>query len=751
MAKGGASHALRFALALLLVLGTIHIKYDWKSIVVDPQRPDIGEEVANGQVVGQLRKGEAVEDSAVATDPPVAAKPDVGAPMESEPSAPEEKSTPPSPAPEYLRPKPPEDELANFKLTLKGEISAKRSKKDGVKNNNVLVYKVAVPVVSVRIAPCPLGVFAKENPFKKCTKSLSDYFEGKLVVGVKTIIQYGLWLKMRPNPNGIGWVYAPISRKGNGDGYYNLMTLHERLPWDQTIRDTIDKPFADCLLYPNEEIDPAVCVRNVELKKSFLKLLVRLKYISTKEYAKVYAATKKLQLQLGTQKFVGTNLPLLPVDVPLLPIGDSISEKVAALHSGVPIFEGTASEVAKGQSYCRLAKKWTFCVKRKHCVWRAGSCIFTPIQPQDKYNREWIDPKFEWSSSHAHGEKFFVYQPSGGLNNQRIQLEHALIVCRITNRTCVIPHATKHKNKWPHYNEQKVNDVASMQEIFDFELISRIARAVTIPLKYTMVEWVEEMKRQKYSFEVVDRDFKRVKDPSHFHQYNEADIKTIYADDRNIAARDILYFSKASMWHSFKWKGGKKYDHKMAVHNHVSYRNELKAVAIHMATSANNYTAVHVRRGDYKSLDLYKENHKEPEWYADQLESVRSSSNKLLYVASDETYRPYFSLLRRVGWELVFIESLPGDVVVPILERFPITMYDTITGIIDQLLCTYAFRFLGSTFSTFTWFILRMRELRPFIAADTRLPGELGLPPNCRNVTLPCKYYWLPNLHTEPC
>ena len=49
--------------------------------------------------------------------------------------------------------------------------------------------------------------------------------------------------------------------------------------------------------------------------------------------------------------------------------------------------------------------------------------------------------------------KYFAYQPSGGINNQRKQLESAMMIARLTGRTCIVPPFAPHSNYFYNYNK----------------------------------------------------------------------------------------------------------------------------------------------------------------------------------------------------------------------------------------------------------------------------------------------------------
>ena len=587
----------------------------------------------------------------------------------------------------------------NYSLSLLGTINDKRTKGHTVKKNELLIFET-VRLTSKRGTPCPLGVLEKKFPTMKCGPALSTFGKGKLVVGVSANRgAFGYWLKLRPNPNFKGWTYAPIQRLGTGGGQYTYMKLKAKAPFDETVSNALKQPVPLCLLEPlNPIYDNKECSEGVEQQKMVLTLMQRLKYISRKEYNLVYNVIQKLELTVATAHFEDDTTIVHPVDVPLVPSGPIPPSITETYKNYASYFSGRL--LTKAQNNCHLAEKWTVCVQRKRCVWRSGACTWTPVYPNEVFGEAWIREKYEVDVSRLmlSPERFFIYQPSGGLNNQRIMMENAMIVCRILNRTCIIPHATQHKNRWYKYNECPIDDISSQQMLFDFDKLSTVARVLTLPTNYTLLSWISEMqKRNGISFETVDRDLKRVRDRKDFYRYDEpAIMKHFGREDAK-----VLYFSKASMFDVFQWRGGAKYDHRRLVHRAVSYRDEFKRVVIQMAQSAGHFAAIHVRRGDYVGMDIFKDKHHEVDWYAERIDKYKAETNKIIYVASDEMYRAYFNMLRRAGWKLAFFESLPGDLVAPLLERFPRSMFDSVSGIIDQLMCSYADWFLEPHFRRF--------------------------------------------------
>ena len=45
-------------------------------------------------------------------------------------------------------------------------------------------------------------------------------------------------------------------------------------------------------------------------------------------------------------------------------------------------------------------------------------------------------------------QKYFLYSPSGGFSNQRAEIENAMMIGKILNRTVIIPEIGKHAQMW---------------------------------------------------------------------------------------------------------------------------------------------------------------------------------------------------------------------------------------------------------------------------------------------------------------
>lgn len=185
------------------------------------------------------------------------------------------------------------------------------------------------------------------------------------------------------------------------------------------------------------------------------------------------------------------------------------------------------------------------------------------------------------------------------------------------------------------------------------------------------------------------------------------------------------------------------------VHKSLMYNNVLKRVARNLSESIGVYNAIHVRRGDKTTESNFKRVSHVPKWYAERMVTFKGLTSKL-YIATDEKDRNYFRALRSKGFDVLFWEDLDKDVLLPFLKRYPARMSMDILSAIEQLLCTYAVKFLGSGYSTLTNFILRMRKRRKELGFDTELGPELGMPEQASSSSSDCNpLSQLP--HRVPC
>mmetsp|Transcript_21839 Transcript_21839/g.38608 ORF Transcript_21839/g.38608 Transcript_21839/m.38608 type:complete len:671 (+) Transcript_21839:2-2014(+) len=379
---------------------------------------------------------------------------------------------------------------------------------------------------------------------------------------------------------------------------------------------------------------------------------------------------------------------------------------------------------------CKYSE-WALCSLHSFCTWTYDigkakmKCKHTALEqkhenlgkfyPQiDTYNKS-----LEFVDNPQDGKRYFVYQPSGGFNNQRIQMEIALNICILTKRTCVIPHAAQHTNYYFRYNLHPAEYLISMQRIFDFERLLEIADVVTIPEDMNLMQWIDSVGGTPY----ISQSTGLTADTSETNGW-----RVVMRDARKMAPRHVwkirniaqmaddpcrfLFFANHTMWSTidiFIYSPSYK-----AMRNSVTYIKPLKDLAITLANKLGNFNSLHVRRGDKKVEANFADVVRDIDVYGQRMRPYQNLV-PTLYVATDESDSEYFEPLRKMGYDLKNWEDLDKEVLDNYLTRFPRQMYRDVLGMIEQMLCTYSYMFLGSPYSTFTMYILRLRKYYPLL------------------------------------
>lgn len=113
-------------------------------------------------------------------------------------------------------------------------------------------------------------------------------------------------------------------------------------------------------------------------------------------------------------------------------------------------------------------------------------------------------------SSYGANESFFVYSPSGGLNNQRMEMEYALHISKLLKRTLLIPMLAPHTSLWQNYRKVGLADLCPVDYIFDLAYLQSYGPRV-MPLKCTIdsLEQVLEQLPKEDATIVYHRERKR--------------------------------------------------------------------------------------------------------------------------------------------------------------------------------------------------------------------------------------------------
>ena len=283
------------------------------------------------------------------------------------------------------------------------------------------------------------------------------------------------------------------------------------------------------------------------------------------------------------------------------------SETGAGAHSDLdgssaePEEEEKRDPITVMRENCASIKSWAVCTRYSECAWRKlpgeAYCELDEDEPIDtaSLGKLFYDPDLNWHKPTAPGAdkvKYFVYQPSGGINNQRKQLENAMIICRLTNRTCIAPPIAPHSNYFYNYNRVPAKGVVSSQRLFNLRELSVAGPVQSVPEGMTFLDFVEEMEKH-YTVQTVARDVRRFK-PGTLLKWDERSIKRLYSRTK----AQVLYFANQTMWGTLEWKGKLAgFNDRAFVNMHSTYCDHAKETARKIAEYLGDYNALHVSFG----------------------------------------------------------------------------------------------------------------------------------------------------------
>uniref|UniRef100_A0A7S3PNK2 GDP-fucose protein O-fucosyltransferase 2 n=1 Tax=Aplanochytrium stocchinoi TaxID=215587 RepID=A0A7S3PNK2_9STRA len=322
---------------------------------------------------------------------------------------------------------------------------------------------------------------------------------------------------------------------------------------------------------------------------------------------------------------------------------------------------------------------------------------------------------FESGKWKTPGEKFVFYQPSGGVSNQRILLEHAMFVAYKLNRTLILPPIGPHTAQWFKYNKEDIQDVVSMLRIFDKVFMERIIKVIQLE-DITVTEFcTANLDTAESDWDVF------LPVPGKKYPYTLKRLMSRFEGTSN----DVIFFSKGSLWKLFKIPS---YEASL-VRYHVRLRPEFRHIARKAAyeTLGHVYNALHIRFPDSDGTN------KRLGWLSPNEEFVRRmvedgffTKTNLVYVATKSIARKhvFFDIFPRKGFDLVFSDRLLESVELRnFIATFPLRMSETILGLVEQLVCSRSQLFLGTGYSTFSMYIRYHREQR-IQMVDTTLVTE---------------------------
>lgn len=294
-------------------------------------------------------------------------------------------------------------------------------------------------------------------------------------------------------------------------------------------------------------------------------------------------------------------------------------------------------------------------------------------------------PELEYNED-SPDHRYLLYNPSGGMSNQIMELENAITLARLVNRTLYVPRIASHVNFVSGYLKLGYLNTFPADRLLDFTVLTQYS--MVIPLNLTNRHFVEQ-----YAHGLV-----RI--PTEVGSFG-----TTVARLKQNSAK-LVYLSGNGMW---KWWFQAKT--KTHTQHFVAYSPHLRALALRVARKflrQGQFYAIHGRLGDQaerwegRTSQFFVQDAKFKTW----------GRRPLVYLASDDAKSEFFRALREVA-EVRTLQDLDGPELQALSGLFasPKVRNDML-GVVDKLVCVQALDFIGTGFSTFTWDIRRYRSDR---------------------------------------
>ncbi len=326
------------------------------------------------------------------------------------------------------------------------------------------------------------------------------------------------------------------------------------------------------------------------------------------------------------------------------------------------------------------------------------------------------------------GERYLVYTPSGGFSNQFYCLLGAIYVARLSNRTVVVPPKAKHTNFQNGYWKLGMKDLVPFDHALDFDYMERATGVPLLPLdKPLRVFYKEVLRAEERSSPELDFfpiTFSHGLAKAHSWERSMYLKKLVGSGKRTVVAFGSFY-NKVWAETGRDW-GNVRFS---------PYLTAFAEVIARRLFRGSPFNAVHVRMGDYAPRVKFASSHFDARAWASRAKRMSFDTEMPLYIATDDTkYPEYFAPIERMFPHRIRAEQFKKDPVVTawladLKRRVPASpVFDSLLGMVDQLVCAQSEKFIGTDLSTFTRLILYAREhitkwMPDFVAGPTYRPA----------------------------
>jgi hypothetical protein len=334
-----------------------------------------------------------------------------------------------------------------------------------------------------------------------------------------------------------------------------------------------------------------------------------------------------------------------------------------------------------------------------------GRAGLAAVLPKKSLEGERFFTRGKWFE---HGRKYFVYQPSGGMSNQRIILEHAMIIAKRLERVLVVPPLAPHTSMFWNYNKVDWDRTVEAFDVFQRERLEAAVPVVGLSncILRRFVEFNE--KRAGQSWMRVERE----KGAARGALWTTNDMRSMFG---NVSA-GVLFFAQTTMWRSFDFSPSELAWAHLHVQLAAPFRHVARRAADFVFPAGQRFIAAHIRFED-ANTQVLTDVLSPAATFVRRLERLgASNATRRLFVATmpSQVGSAYFEGFRKAGFELIFSDRLlEFEPLVRFLDRFPKNDIQTsVLGLIEQLVCARALLFAGTGFSTFSHYIRLKRNFR---------------------------------------
>mmetsp|Transcript_6037 Transcript_6037/g.12285 ORF Transcript_6037/g.12285 Transcript_6037/m.12285 type:complete len:488 (-) Transcript_6037:148-1611(-) len=296
--------------------------------------------------------------------------------------------------------------------------------------------------------------------------------------------------------------------------------------------------------------------------------------------------------------------------------------------------------------------------------------------------------------------KYLLYTPSGGIGNQLICLCSAIFTAKTLGRGLIVPMISGHINLAPRYLTEPAQNLIAADRLLDLAMMSKTTGVELVPLDISLADFVNGT--APAGLEVVP-----IADPFIGKGWGYANA---FKQRLKASTSRIVYLH--GRFFGYQWL---RYETWSAMHFAPSLQ-KIAALVHQQIFHGKNFNALQIRMGDISGR--ITNTTKYVEGFIQGATAAQFETQTPLYIATEAKQKSkFFAPLYSQFPHYVHCSSLKMyPRIRSTLEKLELALakrtkvLGTVYGMIDQLICTLANRFVGTSTSTFTKTITVLRR-----------------------------------------